>query len=296
MLSVLIPIYNYNAFPLVKEVHKQCLDCTITFEIICFDDGSGSYMEENQQILELSFCHIERLPNNVGRRKIRSKLARAATFDWLLFLDADVFPVKSDFMEQYVNAIGDDTDVIYGGLAYTTEEPPVDYVLRWQYGRQREAIGIEKRQKRWYETVLFSNILLKKNVFSAIEGSEYPLGYGYEDLVFGTALRNMKARVEHVQNEVYHLHTDTSEAFIEKTERSLHSLKFLVEHAIVAKDATRLLQTYYYLKNIKMERLIRWCFRKLKGRFRQNLLSGTPSLFIFDIYKLGYFCTIDLKE
>ena len=270
MLSVLIPTYNYNAFPLVKEVHKQCLDCAITFEIICFDDGSDSYMEENQQILELSFCHIEHLPNNVGRSKIRRKLAQAATFDWLLFLDADVFPVKSDFIAHYINATDDDTDVIYGGLAYTAEEPPVDYVLRWQYGRHREAIGIEKRQKRWYETVLFSNILLKKNVFSAIGCPEHPLGYGYEDLVFGTALRNMKARVTHIQNEVYHLHTDTSEAFIAKTERSLHSLKFLVQHAMVAKNATRLLQTYYYLKRIKMERIVRWCFRKLKRRLRKN--------------------------
>jgi hypothetical protein len=26
MLSILIPIYNYNAYPLVKELHSQCLE------------------------------------------------------------------------------------------------------------------------------------------------------------------------------------------------------------------------------------------------------------------------------
>jgi glycosyltransferase involved in cell wall biosynthesis len=43
MLSILIPIYNYNAYPLVKELHSQCLEATIDFEIFCIDDASNEY-------------------------------------------------------------------------------------------------------------------------------------------------------------------------------------------------------------------------------------------------------------
>lgn len=50
MLSILIPTYNYNVYPLVSELHRQCLECGIAFEIIVFDDGSNRYIKDNQQI------------------------------------------------------------------------------------------------------------------------------------------------------------------------------------------------------------------------------------------------------
>ena len=54
MLSILIPIYNYNAYPLVLELHKQCLECEIEFEIICQDDASGSDLNiENEKIITI---------------------------------------------------------------------------------------------------------------------------------------------------------------------------------------------------------------------------------------------------
>ena len=40
MMSILIPTYNYNAFPLVKAIYEQAQNIDIPFEIICRDDGS----------------------------------------------------------------------------------------------------------------------------------------------------------------------------------------------------------------------------------------------------------------
>ena len=34
MLSILIPTYNYNAFPLVEELQNQAIEAGIAFEII----------------------------------------------------------------------------------------------------------------------------------------------------------------------------------------------------------------------------------------------------------------------
>jgi glycosyltransferase involved in cell wall biosynthesis len=57
MLSILIPIYNYNAFS--KKLHSQCLEATIDFEILCRDDFSSKYLQENQEINTLENCRFQ---------------------------------------------------------------------------------------------------------------------------------------------------------------------------------------------------------------------------------------------
>ena len=66
MLSILIPIYNHNAFPLVEELHKQCLESKITFEILCQDDASQSVLNTfNEEINQLPNCSFISLKKNV---------------------------------------------------------------------------------------------------------------------------------------------------------------------------------------------------------------------------------------
>ena len=70
MLSILIPIYNYNAYPLVMELHKQCLECEIDFEILCQDDASKSLLNsENENINSLSNCNFNELKVNIAHRQ-----------------------------------------------------------------------------------------------------------------------------------------------------------------------------------------------------------------------------------
>ena len=47
MISVLIPIYNYNVLEVTKELHNQLSAETTYFEILLLDDGS----EEQYKIL-----------------------------------------------------------------------------------------------------------------------------------------------------------------------------------------------------------------------------------------------------
>ena len=56
MLSILVPIYNYNTNPLVLELHKQCLECNIEFEILCQDDCSNEFLTENQTVIALKIA------------------------------------------------------------------------------------------------------------------------------------------------------------------------------------------------------------------------------------------------
>ena len=119
MISVLIPTYKYNAYNLVAKIHQQLIKSNINFEIICLDDGSKwQHNSLNEKINTLSHSKFEILPNNIGRSAIRNLLAKKAAYDWLLFLDADVMPVKSDFIVTYYRQISKKDSVFCGGIAY----------------------------------------------------------------------------------------------------------------------------------------------------------------------------------
>src|SRR4030042_2590249 len=87
MLSILIPVYNFNVVRLVGEVHHQALNSGAKFEIIVVDDGSDiHYKEQNRIISKLQDIRYEELSENIGRSRIRNKLAGMAAFPCLLFL------------------------------------------------------------------------------------------------------------------------------------------------------------------------------------------------------------------
>ena len=99
MLSILIPTYNYNAYPLALELERQALKSGIIFELICIDDGSFSALSiQNQNINTLTSCQFIRAKQNRGRTGLRQYLAELANYDWLLFLDADVMPKSENFI------------------------------------------------------------------------------------------------------------------------------------------------------------------------------------------------------
>lgn len=90
MLSILIPVYNYDVRSLVGDLAKQCLEASIPFEILCYDDHSQEEFDRiNQKVIQLEGVTYFRLAKNVGRSMIRNHLAQVARYDHLLFLDCD---------------------------------------------------------------------------------------------------------------------------------------------------------------------------------------------------------------
>jgi glycosyltransferase involved in cell wall biosynthesis len=114
MLSILIPIYN--AYPLVKELHSQCLEATIDFEIFCIDDASNEYESNNNPIQFISNCIYIKLKKY--RTKFHSKfITSKSKKKWLLFLDCDTFPENNNFIANYVNQINSSAaKAFFGGL------------------------------------------------------------------------------------------------------------------------------------------------------------------------------------
>jgi glycosyltransferase involved in cell wall biosynthesis len=283
MLSILIPVYNYNTFSLVNELVKQGNLNGINYEILCQDDASNSLENLiNQEINSLSNCSFFINETNLGRGKNINSLAQKAKFDWLLILDCDTFPVHQNFISNYIEKVSKNAQkVFFGGILYEDQEPKNEKLLRWIYGQKRET-----------KSILSSNLLITKEVFLKFPFDESITKYGYEDLAFFAVLRSNKIEVSKIENPTYHLNLETSELFLSKTKTALENLFFLYHENKIPKKDSKIIKVFEVLKTFKMTGLASYLFLKNKKKFEENLLSQKPSLLVFDLYKLGYFCLL----
>lgn len=296
MLSILIPTYNYNCFSLVLELKQQADELNFDYEICVQDDCSSLFIAENSEINELQNCSFEINSENLGRTKNRLLLIQKSKFDDLLFLDSDVFPKENDFIKKYVDQIvTKKSTVVYGGLIYKESNPSKNEMLRWVYGKNRESIPLKKRLLNPYQNVLTSNLLLNKKIVERLEFNENLKTYGYEDFVLAQDLKKIKIPITHIDNSVYHLNLETSEIFIEKIRISLHNLKSINKKGENYTADNRLLFAFSIVQKINLLKPIAFLFTKFKTKMEHQLLSNSPKIIILDLYKLGYFCKINLE-
>lgn len=294
MLSILIPAYNYNVFPLVQELQVQAQQADITFEILVFDDASPDqqYVQSNLVINTLSNCKYELLLKNIGRSAIRNLLAKKAKYDWLLYLDSDTIPIATNFISKYLPFLNNEEKVVYGGIKYQEQKPVHDMLLRWVYGNEREALPANIRSQAPYLSLLTLNFAVKKSIFNKVQFNEDIPNLRHEDTLFSYNLSQQNIKVEHVDNPVYHLGLDTSEIFIKKSEEAVVGLKFLLDNSLISTDYLRIATIYNRIKALCLRSIAAYAFKIFKKMFRKNLLSANPSLFIFDLYRLGYLCSL----
>lgn len=299
MLSILIPTYNYITFPLVAEIHTQCLSENLVFEIIVQDDFSTdtAIISQNLAINTLQNCRFQSNSNNLGRAKNLNTLLQLAKFETILILDCDTMPTSKSFIKNYLKLLEKNPNaILFGGIAYASDLPKESEMLRWKYGKEREALDSNTRAKNPYSCLLTSNIFGNKRIFQQVPFNETITKYGYEDLVFAKQLECQKIDLRHVNNEVFHLNYETSAIFLEKTRQSLETLVFLENKEILSKHTTKLQKTYQRLRKWKLDRIFLRCFIYFQKLMVQNLLSKNPKIFLFDIYKLGYFTDLQLNS
>jgi hypothetical protein len=293
MLSILIPVYNYNVIPLVLELQQQCIAAEIRFEILCQDDCSSLFIEENQIINELSNCVLSRNSINLGRGKNRNTLIQKANYEWLLFLDADTFPKDNNFIKNYLSFIHKPmTPLTFGGIIYHPKKPHPTQMLRWVYGQKRETLSCEFRNKKPNSRALTSNLLVQKEIAVNNPFPESMSDYGYEDLCFLSGLGQQNISVFHIDNPTFHCNLETSAQFLSKTEIALNNLTVLIQANTIQPDESKIVATYLLVKKLHLVQLMAWLFQQTKTVTTKNLLSKNPSLVLFDWYKLGYLCLL----
>jgi glycosyltransferase involved in cell wall biosynthesis len=292
MLSILIPIYNFNVIAFVSDLQQQANWCKIDFEIICVDDCSGAnFKKENLSLRNISNVIYEELPENIGRSKIRNLLAEKANYDNLLFLDCDSAVADDNFIKRYVDAI-DDSGVIYGGRCYEKNAPTdTNEHFRWWYGVQRETISVENRKKQPYDAFMTNNFLVKKAIYQNIKLDESLKGYGHEDTLFGLELKKKKISIKHIENPLCHIGLEPFEEYILKTEEGIRNLKHLIETNKI--DSSVKLYRYYLLLNkFGLTNKVFNYYQNNKTEILQKLKEKEPKIRWFDLYKMGYLISL----
>jgi glycosyltransferase involved in cell wall biosynthesis len=288
MLSVLIPIYNFDVTKLVEDIRNQCLECKITFEIICVDDGSSSkFLNLNESLTNISNVTYEILPQNIGRSKIRNYLAQKSSFDKLLFLDCDSEVVNENYIKNYLKHDAFH-GVIYSGRAYHSNLPkdPAK-ILRWHYGVKREVVKAEFRNQKPYLSFMANNFLIDKSIFLNIKMDENLVGYGHEDTLFAEKLRLENYPILHIDNPLYHIGLEENIDFLRKTGEGVKNLAFLIKNKSISTNI-KLYRYYQFLSKYKLVKLVEFILAKIDSTMTSNLLSNHPSLFYFDLYKLKH--------
>ena len=289
MISILIPCYNYNAYDLVSRLEKECLTLGIVFEIISIDDASFSTLNEvNQKINMLTNCKFFESKKNIGRVANRQLLSQKAQYKWLLYIDVDVKPLNDNFIKVYVNEIKKGFEVVFGGFNYKNIETNN---LRYLFGKSREDVQSVIRNKNPYKYIISSNFLVKKVIFDKINKNININGYGM-DYFFGALLKENLVSINHIDNEVTHYGLDDNSKFLAKTKEALENLHYLNTNKLINKNDITILKYYRLLDFLGLKRIISKLFNMFSKYIESNLKGSDPSLFVFDLYRLSYLCSL----
>lgn len=295
MLSVLIPIYNYDVSELVLDIHKQLVLSNIKFEILCRDDNSEHYISNNEiTIQKLSFTQYITSDRNVGRIACRQFLADKATYDWLLFLDADVFPKTNTFIKNYLDCLSKNFEATFGGFAYSKKILNHTQNLRWRYGKKFEEVDAVKRNLKPHQLIISANFLIKKSVFKTINSQIERKSYGLDNY-FSALLRINKIKVLHINNEVYHNGLENNRTYIKKSEESITTLLWMKNEKRIIQHNNKLLSLYNKFKTFKLNYILEALYLLLGNSMKNNLMSTSPNIYLLQIYKLLYISHKDLN-
>lgn len=287
MLSVCVPVYNYDIRPLVAHLKLQLKTLQATVELLFIDDGSDPHFKTlNRQSCE-EFNYAE-LDENVGRAKIRNLFIDKASYSYLLFLDCDSLIIQSDFLTKYINVLQSKPQVVCGGRIYTDAKPENKFRLRWYYGKYRESQNAAERSLQPNKSFMTNNFLIAKELLAAVRFDESLVQYGHEDTLFGFELKKRGIVIQHIENPILNGDLESNSEYLNKTKAGILNLIKIVESQNNdLMQEVNLLRFYQKTKSYSFFILL--MYGLIKPIMMLLLKSGYVSLFLFDIYKLGLF-------
>lgn len=301
ILSILIPCYNYDCSELVSALYKQATtlrarEPLFDFELILADDASTNKqtIAANVAACTPPECRISQREKNVGRAKNRNAAFAESKGEWLLIIDCDAQVVTDDFIERYWND-RHKADVVCGMLL-TPATAPRGHELRHRYELQAERRGlrsVENRTRHPFAHFTVFNALLHQPVIGASLFDERCDEYGFEDTLLGFRLQAAGASILHTDNALLHKGINSNKSFLENTEASLRLLHRLNEPLL---RKTRVVKATEKARKWYLLPFIRLMFQMTHTLLKKNLLGHSPSLFLFNLYKLGYYANLPSKD
>ncbi len=290
-LSILIPCYNSVCLDTVKRLQQLCERVAhdapngFTYEIIVADDASTDTrsIERNNAISLLQHCTFLRKEHNTGSAATRNFLADHSHYPWLLFLDSDMQIPGMDFIIRYLPY--DHYDVVNGGIAVGGTHDPSN--LRYLYEKHCEPQHtIDRCNAHPYQQFRSTNFLISRACFTHCRFDERFTRSGYEDVHFGKQLCEAKAFILYIHNPLILSSFETNDEYISKCERNLQTLhRFrneLIDYSPLLALARRLAPVAPLVRYLH-------CHIRL---WERRLLVLHPNLFLFHLYRLGYYLSI----
>lgn len=293
MLSILIPVFNWDVRPLVQNLLGQCHQIGIPFEIILLDDNSTdlSLCARNMELSVEPEVSCLRNTANQGRSKTRNALAKLARYGNLLFIDCDASIQRQDFISQYVffiQAHPDQDFAVLGGVAYHDMIPDSSHSLRWTYGIKKEQKSAVQRGISPYSNFTPFNLLIAASVFEKCQFDDTLSSYGYEDTFFGEALQRNAIPVHHIDNALYHEGLDDNLTYLSKVETAVGNLVKLMQQNKISPNfaqSCKLLTVYYKCQRRHLCGIIRFILKENRRVLKAMILKRN-SLVALDLYKL----------
>jgi len=291
MITICIPIYNFNVTALIEELSQQAKILSVPYEIILIDDCSS----EKFKMINEQVCKKEtyvQLDKNIGRARIRNLFLIYSKYDNLLFLDCDSLIISKDFLSKYIEAIRQsEYYIICGGRFYDKHRPERSKMLRWKYGIRKESQPLDIRILSPNKSFMTNNFLIDQKIFKQIKFDERIIEYGHEDTLFGYMLKKKGINIKHIDNPVLNGDIEDNTEYLMKTERGiinlLHILNYLYYDNDFIKDVT-LLNFYKKISSKKLTSIIYIIFICFRPLLKCLLTKGYVNLRLFDFYKLGF--------
>ncbi len=225
------------------------------------------------------------LPENIGRSKIRNRLADDAKYNTLLFLDCDSACENNQFLSLYSPYFGSES-VCCGGRSYAKTSPDNKaQLLHWKYGKNREVLSAMQRQELPYAGFQTNNFLISKSVFQGIRLNEQLVGYGHEDTLFGIALKNSSTTIHHIDNPLVHIGLEEASIILEKSREGIKNLAYLIRNKLINSEI-KLYKAYRFLEMLKLDSIVHKKLAKKEALYLDNLMSEKLKLSYFDRLKL----------
>ncbi|NVK28932.1 MAG: glycosyltransferase [Flavobacteriia bacterium] len=291
MLSILIPNFDENVDKLVRDLYAQASELDTSFEIlICDQSDSKENFEINNALNELEEVQYFKWSELPGRAANRNHLASKAKGEWYFFIDSDAELIHPWTLSRFWKAKHSES-AICGTMYYRDEDPGPEFRLRWKYGRKREMRSPIERSKSPFSSFISFAFLIGCDSFEKVKFNESVVEYGHEDTLFGKHLKYAMIRPMHIDADILHNGLIPADEFIEKVRQSIRSLALLTELGHIDDDF-KIYKIQQWLAKARLDYVLALKFKVFRGLLEYNLKGKNPSLFLLDVYKLGYYCTL----
>jgi len=289
MLSICIPVHNYDITSLLRELGTQAAALKVPYEILVQNDCSTSAIVDDKLLEDNNFLNIHNSGTNLGRHGSRMQLAQRAQQDWLLFLDADVALPTTDFLKNYIVQLNGPNTIIYGGICYEEQKPSADITLRWRYGREREMRSVAQRKNDSTQNVCSASFAITRDLFLQL-GQEITQAHYGQDILFSALLNKHGIVIKQIENPILHLGLENNAVYVKKSIEAIHTTSTFTKQERIPADFRPVQRAYLKLMHFKMIGLFMMVMKCAEKGLTRKLESGSGSLIYLDLLKLYAYC------